>query len=80
MKKLKDILKYVLLPFSLLVAGIAYLFGRISELKSQVARQKVEKELGESIERAENAKKKSDSAVADWREYVADLRKSERDD
>lgn len=74
-EKLKAIFKYVLLPLTLLGAGIFYLFQRINSLTSALAQAQAEKKLAKTLTEIEDAKNEADQKEIDYRAVVDEFRK-----
>lgn len=73
LENLKSIVKYVLLPLTLLFGFIYYLLQRINTLQSQVARAKSEKVLADTLGKLEEAKKDADEKEDQFHRDYDDL-------
>lgn len=82
MENVKNVLKWIVFPFALLLGGIFYLLSQVGTLKDVIAKKDAEKALGKALDKLEEAKANADSKEADFnrqRDAYRDARKPDGD-
>lgn len=81
-EKIKVVVKYVLLPVTLLFGFIFYLLQRVSNLKSEVSRKESEAKLADTLNKVERAKETADEKEQEFNNDYSDYQRvrDEHDD
>lgn len=80
METLKTVVKYVLLPFTILLAIIFYLYEALQSTKTKLSQAKAEQELGKALEKFEEKKKDADAKEAAFNDRYNDFIKRKSDE
>lgn len=80
MDTLKTIVKYVLLPFTILLAIIFYLYEALQSAKTKLSQAKAEQELGKALEKFEEKKKDAEDKEAAFNDRYNELINRKRDE
>lgn len=81
-EKIKVVVKYILLPVTLLFGFIFYLLQRVSNLKSEVSRKESEAKLADTLNKVERAKETADEKEQEFNNDYSDYQRvrDEHDD
>jgi hypothetical protein len=63
---LKQVLLWILTPFTVLLGIIVLLLGKLGEAKRTISVSKIDKELAEAVAAKEAAKRRADADVSEW--------------
>lgn len=80
MATLKNIVKYVVLPFTILLGIIFYLYEALRSAKIKYSQSQAENELAKTVEKFEEKKKDAEDKEAAYHEHYADYVKRNKPD
>jgi hypothetical protein len=79
-QKLKEWGAWILTPLFVLIGAIYLLTEKNRALKDELAREKADRELGQTLQKLDNQKERADDAEAKFDRSLADLKRALADD